>query len=219
VCQTRLVTRLVLASTSPARLKVLRDAGIEPVTIAPEVDEDAVEVRDRALGLIKNTHDVVGVLAKAKSEAVAAMPESFGSLVLGCDSQLEFEGESLGKPHDPDVAIERWKRMRGKSGVLYSGHWLIDNRDLQAGQQAPAFGKVSSTIVNFEYISDAEIEAYVATGEPLKVAGAFTIDGIGGAFLRSIEGDAHTVIGISLSVLRELTLQLGVEYTSMWNRH
>jgi septum formation protein len=207
-----------LASTSPARLKVLRDAGIEPVTIAPEVDEDAVEERCRQAGLITNTHDVVHVLAKAKAQAVAAMPESLGGMVLGCDSQLDFEGESLGKPHDPQVAIDRWKRMRGKSGVLFSGHWLIDNRNPVAGQMSPAAGRVSSTVVHFENISDAEIEAYVATGEPLKVAGAFTIDGLGGAFLRSIEGDAHTVIGISLSVLRELTLQLGVEYTSMWNR-
>ena len=218
MCQTRLVTRLVLASTSPARLKVLRDAGIEPVTIAPEVDEDAVEERCRQAGLITNTHDVVHVLAKAKAQAVAAMPESLGRMVLGCDSQLDFEGESLGKPHDPQVAIDRWKRMRGKSGVLFSGHWLIDNRNPVAGQMSPAAGRVSSTVVHFENISDAEIEAYVATGEPLKVAGAFTIDGLGGAFLRSIEGDAHTVIGISLSVLRELTLQLGVEYTTMWNR-
>jgi septum formation protein len=207
-----------LASTSPARLKVLRDAGIEPVTIAPEVDEDAVEERCRQAGLITNTHDVVYVLAKAKAQAVAAMPESLGGMVLGCDSQLDFDGESLGKPHDPQVAIDRWKRMRGKSGVLFSGHWLIDNRNPVAGQMPPAVGRVSSTVVHFENISDAEIEAYVATGEPLKVAGAFTIDGLGGAFLRSIEGDAHTVIGISLSVLRELTLQLGVEYTSMWNR-
>ena len=218
MCQTRLVTRLVLASTSPARLKVLRDAGIEPVTIAPEVDEDSVEKLCREAGLITNTHDVVHVLAKAKAEAVAAMAQSAGGLVLGCDSQLDFEGESLGKPHDPHVAIDRWKRMRGKSGVLYSGHWLIDNRDAKPGRLTPAAGKVSSTTVHFDYISDAEIEAYVATGEPLKVAGAFTIDGLGGAFLKSIEGDAHTVIGISLSVLRELTLQLGVEYTSMWNR-
>jgi septum formation protein len=189
----------------------------EPVEL-PEVDEDAVEERCRQAGLITNTHDVVHVLAKAKAQAVAAMPESLGGMVLGCDSQLDFEGESLGKPHDPQVAIDRWKRMRGKSGVLFSGHWLIDNRNPVAGQMPPAAGRVSSTVVHFENISDAEIEAYVATGEPLKVAGAFTIDGLGGAFLRSIEGDAHTVIGISLSVLRELTLQLGVEYTTMWNR-
>lgn len=212
------MTRLVLASTSPARLKVLRDAGIEPITIAPLVDEDAVEQRARQMGLITSTQQVVEVLAKAKAEAVAAMPLAAGALILGCDSQLDFEGESLGKPHEESVAIERWKRLRGNSGVLYSGHWLIDNRAPQAGVLPPATGAVSGTIVHFANISDAEVEAYVATGEPLKVAGAFTIDGLGGAFLTKIEGDAHTVIGISLSTLRELTRALDVEYTSLWNR-
>jgi septum formation protein len=212
------VTRLILASTSPARLKVLRDAGIEPITIAPEVDEDAVEERAIAMGLITNTKQVVEVLAKAKAEAVAARPEAAGALILGCDSQLDLDGESLGKPHEAAVAIERWKRLRGNTGTLYSGHWLIDNRDPRPGVMPPASGLVSGTKVHFANISDAEIEAYVATGEPLKVAGAFTIDGLGGAFLTSIEGDAHTVIGISLSGLRELSLRLGVEYTSLWNR-
>jgi len=212
------VTRLILASTSPARLKVLRDAGIEPITIAPEVDEDAVEARAIAMGLISNTQQVVEVLAKAKAEAVAARPEAAGALILGCDSQLDLDGESLGKPHEPAVAIERWKRLRGNTGTLYSGHWLIDNRDPRPGVLPPASSLVSGTKVHFANISDAEIEVYVATGEPLKVAGAFTIDGLGGAFLTSIEGDAHTVIGISLSGLRELSLRLGVEYTSLWNR-
>ena len=212
------MTRLVLASTSPARLKVLRDAGIEPITIAPLVDEDAVEARARQMGLITNTQQIVEVLARAKAEAVAAMPESAGALILGCDSQLDFEGESLGKPHEESVAIQRWKRLRGNSGVLYSGHWLIDNRAPQAGVLPPATGAVSGTTVHFANISDAEVEAYVATGEPLKVAGAFTIDGLGGAFLTKIEGDAHTVIGISLSTMRELTRALDVEYTSLWNR-
>jgi septum formation protein len=196
----------------------LRDAGIEPITIAPLVDEDAVEHRARQMGLITSTQQVVEVLAKAKAEAVAAMPLAAGALILGCDSQLDFEGESLGKPHEESVAIERWKRLRGNSGVLYSGHWLIDNRAPQAGVLPPATGAVSGTIVHFANISDAEVEAYVATGEPLKVAGAFTIDGLGGAFLTKIEGDSHTVIGISLSTLRELTRALDVEYTSLWNR-
>ena len=212
------MTRLVLASTSPARLKVLRDAGIEPTTIAPLVDEDAVEERARQMGLITNTQQVVAVLAKAKAEAVAAMPEAAGALILGCDSQLDLDGESLGKPHEASVAIERWKRLRGNQGVLYSGHWLIDNRSPKTGVLPPANGAVSGTTVHFADISNSEIEAYVATGEPLKVAGAFTIDGLGGAFLTKIDGDAHTVIGISLSTLRELTKSLGVEYTSLWNR-
>jgi septum formation protein len=217
VCQTRCVTRLVLASTSPARLALLRAGGIEPATIAPEVDEDAVAARAEAMGLIANTADMVQLLAKAKAEAVVANEATFGSLIIGCDSSLEFEGQSLGKPHDPEVAIARWKSMRGKVGYLHTGHWLIDNRNPVAGALPPATGESSVAKVHFADISDAEIEAYVATGEPLKVAGAFTIDGLGGAFLEKIEGDTHTVVGLSLPTLRLLTLRLGVEYTSLWN--
>jgi septum formation protein len=106
--------------------------------------------------------------------------------------------------------------MRGRAGTLYSGHWVIDNRNPQPGVVPAATGRTSSTIVHFADISDAEIEAYVATREPLKVAGAFTIDGIGGAFIRSIEGDSHTVVGLSLATLRDLSLKLGVEYSSLW---
>jgi len=209
------MTRLVLASTSPARLTLLRNAGIDPVTIAPGVDEDEVAARAESMGLISGTHDMVHILAKAKAEAVVGNPDAAG-LIIGCDSSLEFEGESLGKPHDPAVARERWRRIRGKSGVLHSGHWLIDNRHPKPGQLAPATGATGSTIVHFANLSDAEIDAYVATGEPLKVAGAFTLDGLGGAFVSSIEGDPHTVIGLSLPILRELTIKLGVDYTSLW---
>lgn len=212
------MTRLVLASTSPARLALLRAGGIEPITIAPGVDEDAVDTLARAQGLIETTADMVHVLAKAKSEAVLNHPDAYGAVIVGCDSSLEFDGKSLGKPHEPQVARDRWRSMRGRAGTLYSGHWVIDNRNPVKGQLPPATGRVSSSIVHFADISDAEIDAYVATGEPLKVAGAFTIDGLGGAFLRSIEGDAHTVIGLSLPTLRELVLGLGVEYTSLWNK-
>ncbi len=211
------MTTLVLASTSPARLTLLRSGGIEPVTIAPGVDEDLVADRASAAGLIANTADMVHILAKAKAEAVIDHPDARGAIIIGCDSSLEFDGEALGKPHEPEVARERWLAMRGRSGTLYSGHWVIDNRDPRPGVMPPATGKVSSSIVNFANISEREIDAYVATGEPLKVAGAFTIDGLGGAFLRSIEGDTHTVIGLSLPTLRELVLSLGVEYTDLWN--
>jgi septum formation protein len=211
------MTTLVLASTSPARLTLLRSGGIEPVTIAPGVDEDLVADRATAAGLIANTADMVHILAKAKAEAVVDHPDARGAIIIGCDSSLEFDGEALGKPHEPEVARERWLAMRGRSGTLYSGHWVIDNRDPRPGVMPPATGKVSSSIVNFANISEREIDAYVATGEPLKVAGAFTIDGLGGAFLRSIEGDTHTVIGLSLPTLRELVLSLGVEYTDLWN--
>ena len=211
------MTTLVLASTSPARLILLRSGGIEPLTIAPGVDEDAVAQRANEMGLISSVEDMVHILAKAKAEAVAALPEAAGALVIGCDSALEFAGEALGKPHEPQVALDRWKRMRGQHGTLHTGHWLIDNREPVSGEASPATGVVRSSKVHFADLSDAEIETYVATGEPLKVAGAFTIDGLGGAFIESIEGDSHTVVGLSLSALRELVLSLGVEYTSLWN--
>ncbi len=211
------MTTLVLASTSPARLILLRSGGIEPLTIAPGVDEDAVAQRANELGLISSVEDMVHILAKAKAEAVAALPEAAGALVIGCDSALEFAGEALGKPHEPQVAIDRWKRMRGQNGTLHTGHWLIDNRQPVSGEPSPSTGVVRSSKVHFADLSDAEIETYVATGEPLQVAGAFTIDGLGGAFIESIEGDSHTVVGLSLGALREMVLSLGVEYTSLWN--
>ncbi|CAB4957823.1 unannotated protein [freshwater metagenome] len=211
------MTTLVLASTSPARLILLRSGGIEPLTIAPGVDEDAVAQRANEMGLISSVEDMVHILAKAKAEAVAALPEAAGALVIGCDSALEFAGEALGKPHEPQVAIDRWMRMRGQNGTLHTGHWLIDNRVPVAGELSPATGVVRSSKVHFADLSDAEIETYVATGEPLQVAGAFTIDGLGGAFIESIEGDSHTVVGLSLGALREMVLSLGVEYTSLWN--
>jgi len=212
------VTRLVLASTSPARLRLLRDGGIEPDTIAPGVDEDALVERLTAEGLIAGTADMVLALARAKAEAVLDNPIARDAIVIGCDSSLEFAGEALGKPHEPHVARERWMAMRGNSGTLFSGHWVIDNRQPQPGRLAPAAGRVSASVVHFADITDAEIDAYVATGEPLKVAGAFTIDGLGGAFLRGIEGDSHTVVGLSLPTLRDLVRELGVDYPSLWNR-
>ena len=156
---------------------------------------------------------MVQYLADAKGKSIVGDPKTFGALVLGGDSALEFQGSALGKPHLPEIAIERWKQLRGNHGVLHSGHCLIDNRNPQA---AKVVSKTSSTKVYFANISDEEIEAYVATAEPLKVAGAFTIDGLGGAFIEGIDGDSHTVVGLSLAVLRGLTRELGVEYTSLW---
>lgn len=212
------MTRLVLASTSPARLALLRAGGIEPTTLSPGVDEDAVADRASKMGLINSTADLVHVLAKAKAEAVVNHPDAQGALIIGCDSSLEFDGKSLGKPHDPEVARDRWLAMRGRAGTLFSGHWIIDNRTPLTGLASPSAGRVSSSIVHFADISNEEVDAYVATGEPLKVAGAFTIDGLGGAFLKSIEGDAHTVIGLSLPTLRDLVISLGVSYPSLWNK-
>ena len=207
------MTRLVLASSSPARLTLLGAAGIVPEVMVPTVDEAVLTDGLKSTNPNVSTEQVVEYLAKAKAESVVSDPRTFGALILGGDSALEFQGATLGKPHEPDVAIARWKQLRGNSGTLYSGHCLIDNTD---PENTKGVSRVSSTKVFFSDLSDAEISAYVATGEPLKVAGAFTIDGIGGAFLDRIEGDAHTVVGLSLRVLRELTKQLGVEYTSLW---
>lgn len=208
------MTKLVLASTSPARLRLLRDGGIQPITISPEVDEELLTEQGLASGEITNTQDMVLLLAQAKAEAVLNHPDAQGALIIGCDSSLDLDGEALGKPHDPEVAIERWKSMRGRSGRLYTGHWLIDNRD---PANPKAQGQATNTTVHFANLSDSEILAYVGTGEPLKVAGAFTIDGLGGAFIRAIEGDAHTVVGLSLPTLRELCIKLGVDYPSLWS--
>ena len=207
------MTRLVLASSSPARYSLLKAAGIDPEVIAPTANEQALSDQFKANNPNHSTAELVQYLADAKAKSVVAIPETFGALVLGGDSALEFQGSALGKPHLPEVAIERWKQLRGNFGVLHSGHCLIDNRDPAA---AKVVSKTSSTKVCFANITDEEIEAYVATSEPLKVAGAFTIDGIGGAFIERIEGDAHTVVGLSLGVLRELTNELGVQYTSLW---
>lgn len=207
------MTRLVLASSSPARLSLLKAAGIDPEVVTPTADEQALSERFQQSNPLASTSELVQYLADVKAKSVIEDQKTYGALVLGGDSALEFQGAALGKPHLPEVAIERWKQLRGKFGVLHSGHCLIDNRDPAA---VKVVSKTSSTKVYFANITDDEIEAYVATNEPLKVAGAFTIDGIGGAFIERIEGDAHTVVGLSLGVLRELTRELGVEYTSLW---
>jgi len=195
------VTKLLLASTSPARKRLLTDAGIVFETRSPGVDEDALVEAVKP----PTIQEMTLLLARAKAEAV-----TFDGLVLGCDSALLLDGEMLGKPHLPEVAIARWQKMRGQTGVLCSGHWLID------GETGEATGKVTQTTVKFADLSDEQIHKYVATGEPLQVAGAFTIDGIGGAFVERIEGDYHTVVGLSLVALRELVTELGHDYQSLW---
>jgi len=152
--------------------------------------------------------DVPLLLARAKCEAVAAQVDD-DALVLGCDSVLEIDGAVHGKPTDADDAAARWRRMRGRSGTLHTGHWLIDARDEGTGA---TFGVVGSTLVQFADIGDAEIEAYVSTGEPLGVAGAFTVDGLGGPYITGIQGDYHNVVGLSLPVLREMLGEIGVSW-------
>ena len=215
--------RLTLASASPARLQTLQRAGLEPEVVVSDVDEDAVLVTARErFGELEPAHMAL-LLARAKAEDVAfgAPDRRRGDLVLGCDSLLELDGEVHGKPADADQATARWRRMRGRSGMLHTGHWLIDVRAPKAGKPRRGVGTVgatASTTVHFADLSDAEIAAYVATGEPLRVAGAFTIDGLGGPFVTGIEGDHHNVVGLSLPLLRELLTDLAVPWTHLLPR-
>lgn len=205
--------RLVLASGSPARLATLRAAGIEPEVIVSDVDEDAaLAAAARTRGHRLSVPEQVALLADRKAGAVATgMPDGATGLVLGCDSLLEVAGQAFGKPATAQLAKARWLAMSGGSGTLYTGHHLID---LATGRFAAA---TSATVVHFAELSEAEIDAYVATTEPLAVAGAFTIDGIGGAFVRGIEGDHHGVVGLSLPLLRDLMGELGLNYTDLWS--
>ncbi|WP_394249980.1 Maf family protein [Arthrobacter pityocampae] len=201
--------RLILASKSPARTRLLDDAGIRHAVLVSDVDEPAVVASYGDL----DAHDTSLLLGRAKAEAVAALPAADGALVLGCDSVFEFDGEAHGKPYEAAVAIERISRMRGRSGVLHTGHWLVDTR---AGGSGATLGAVSSATVHFGVMSDAEVGAYVASGEPLHCAGSFTIDGLGGAFIERVDGDPHAVVGLSISTLRSLLRAAGVAVTDLW---
>ncbi|MFJ3932403.1 MULTISPECIES: nucleoside triphosphate pyrophosphatase [unclassified Streptomyces] len=194
--------RLVLASASPARLGLLRQAGFDPHVLVSGVDEDA---------LTANTPgELALLLAEAKAEAVAARPEAAGSLLVACDSVLDLDGVAHGKPADAEEATARWKAMRGRAGVLRTGHCVIDT---VTGRRASA---TASTTVRFGEPSDAEIAAYVASGEPLHVAGAFTLDGRSAPFVDAIEGDHGNVIGLSLPLLRRLLTEVGHSVTDLW---
>jgi septum formation protein len=212
------VTRLILASQSPARTKLLAEAGISHSVLVSDVDEDAVQARYG----ITDPHDTALLLARAKAEAVAALPEAEGALVLGCDSVFEFSGEAHGKPYTAAVARERMLRMSGNSGVLHTGHWLVDCRDTAPDDATAApgsgatLGAVASAEVHFMAMEPEEIDAYIATGEPLHCAGSFTIDGLGGAFIRKVDGDPHAVVGLSISTLRSLLAQANVRITELW---
>ena len=209
--------RLVLASQSPARLATLAAAGVTPRVVVSDVAEPAVLDAARAgFGGDLDPADAVLVLAQAKAEEVSARVEDEESaLVLGCDSMLELDGEVLGKPTDAEDARRRWRAMRGRAAVLHTGHWLVDLRDAEDGGTGGTLGATSSTTVHFADLDDGEIDAYVATGEPLHVAGAFTIDGLGGPYVDRIEGDHHGVVGLSLPLLRELLGELDIPWRSL----
>jgi septum formation protein len=202
-----MVLRLILASASPARLATLRAADLAPEVCVSGVDETTVTE--------PTVPELVSTLARLKAETAAARldQDSRTTIVLGCDSLLELDGTAYGKPGSAAEAISRWHRMRNRSGVLHTGHHVLLQR---AGRQRSE-SAVASTTVHFADLTDAEIDAYVATGEPLQVAGAFTIDGLGGAFVTGIEGDHHNVVGISLPLLRTMLAGLGISWPSLWS--
>ena len=197
--------RLVLASASPARLALLRQAGLAPDVVVSDVDESTVRAPRVA--------EQVALLANAKAADVAKREKD--ALVIGADSLLEFKGQPLGKPADAADARERWRRMGGRSGVLHTGQALFDVQD---GAVAHRDVAVASTVVYFASPTDQELEAYLATGEPLAVAGAFTLDGLGAPFVRRVEGDPAAVVGLSLTVLRTQLAKRGLAITDLWRR-
>jgi septum formation protein len=194
------VTELVLASASPARLALLRGAGLDPEVIVSGVDESAFSAGTPA--------ELVAVLAQAKARTVAARVGR--GLVIGCDSMLDLDGRARGKPKSAADAAALWREMSGQTGTLVTGHCVID---AGTGRQAAA---VAATEVRFGTPSDGEIAAYIDSGEPLTVAGAFTLGGRGGWFVDGIDGDHGNVIGISLPLLRRLLAELGVAVTALW---
>ncbi|WP_136054034.1 Maf family nucleotide pyrophosphatase [Microbacterium sp. K24] len=211
--------RVCLASTSPARLMLLRQAGIEPLTLSPDVDEDAVAAaaaEERGAELLPD--ELVLLLARAKAADVArrlADEGEFDGLVIGGDSMFALGGRVYGKPYTPEEATRRWHEMRGATGILHSGHSVFRVAPGVAPLEATAVAAASVTFA--DDIADEEIAAYVASGEPLHVAGAFTVDSLGGAFITRVDGDPSTVVGMSLSTIRRLAGELGVRWTDLWS--
>jgi nucleoside triphosphate pyrophosphatase len=198
--------RLILASASEARLRTLRNAGLHPEVVVSGVDE--------ALEAAGGVAELAARLARLKAEAVDARIDhgSTPTLVIGCDSLLEVDGVGYGKPKTPTEAVRRWQEIRGRAATLHTGHHVIFGR----GSAVATRAAVASTLVHFAEITDAELEAYVASTEPLNVAGGFTIDGLGGPFITGIEGDHHNVVGISLPSLRVMLNELGIWWPSLW---
>ncbi|MGM7669358.1 Maf family protein [Microbacterium sp. A93] len=209
------VPRLVLASASPARARILEAAGLPFTVLVSDVDEDALAAAHPLAGPAETAQ----LLARAKAEDVAVHADAAGALVVGCDSVFEVDGVAYGKPWEPEVALERWRMQSGRTGELHTGHWVVDTRSGStsgAPASRPAVGALASASVTFAEVDEASAAAYVATGEPLQCAGAFTIDGRGAAFVTAVHGDPNAVIGLSVSTLRVLLADLGVSLTSLW---
>ncbi|MFC4004184.1 Maf family protein [Prauserella oleivorans] len=200
--------RFVLASASPARLAVLRAAGIEPTVIVSGVDEDAVaaSLADPAPA------ELVTALARAKAQAVAA-DAGGDAVVVGCDSMLSIGGEMVGKPGTAEVARKRWAGMAGGSGELLTGHAVLR---VEGGAVTAEATGAQATTVRFATPSQHELDTYIGTGEPLQVAGAFTLDGLGGWFVEGVDGDPSSVVGISLPLTRRLLAEIGISVVDLW---
>lgn len=198
--------RLILASGSPARLRTLRAAGLDPDVVVSGIDEGEI--------VANSVPELVAELSRKKATAVSEQLDYLRhpAVIVGCDSMLELDGQAHGKPGTVAEAAERWRRMSGRSAKLLTGHHVIARR---AGETLTR-SAVAATTVHFAELTDGEIEAYVATGEPMHVAGAFTIDGLGGAYVTGIEGDHHNVVGLSLPLVRELVAELGRTWTDLW---
>jgi septum formation protein len=207
------VTAFVLASASPARLAVLRSAGVEPIVRVSGVDEDALIA---ALGAEAPPEHVVTELARAKAKDVLPGLTSEGLsdfVVVGCDSMLLLDGELQGKPGSVEVARSRWASMAGRSATLLTGHSVLR---VVNGSVIGDAHESSATVVHFASPEDSDLEAYLATGEPLQVAGAFTLDSLGGWFVERIDGDPSSVIGIGLPLVRTLLGRVGVGIAELW---
>ncbi len=198
--------RCILASASPARTRLLTDAGVRHRVLVSDVDETALTAAHGWTG----AHDVAQGLARAKAEAVAAGIAD-DALVLGCDSVFDIGGEIHGKPADATQAWERWQRMRGGDGVLYTGHHLIDTAS------GRSVSRVAASTVWFADPTDDELHAYIATGEPMRVAGGVTIDGLGAPFIARIDGDHSNVMGLSIPTLRLMLMELGIAWPLLWS--
>ncbi len=207
------MTRVVLGSASPGRLRVLRQAGIDPLVVVSGVDEDVVTA---ALRPNASPDEMVCALAEAKAQQVASVLDSTVAadcVVIGCDSMLDLDGRLCGKPSSVDAARGQWQSMAGRSGQLYTGHCLLRLRDGTISQRVCESG---STTVHFAAPAAADLGAYIGSGEPLAVAGGFTLDGLGGWFVERIEGDPSNVIGLSLPLTRALLRRVGLSVADLW---